>query len=625
MIAAASRYWRSLFVLCIWAAVNGATCVSPLSASETRAMLEKLTLAFSRHDFDSDGVKEIERLALPAWRDVDDSKLQDGPLLIVLIESRLLREMPKEEPSIAELEQRLIAYERALRSDGWNAWLVEAELYAGEIHQDGKTVLALRQFFQQLRIEDSSFAGAVLVGAFPEASLVRRWIWKHDSRPATFNGITYNAGGGERATFVAMDPELIAPRTDVVLTDLDGAWESLYHQPRTEIESLRILPAVDEGQEWPVWDQPLKAIGYTSQSKEFEDFFWIEDCDMEITERTNDSLVFRASYVPRRPELTEADRKQVNPIARPEISVSRINPLHVAVTASATDLDENGLPRSVDQQEGSPLTRLVRSPVLEHKLLIEYLDRNLAYRKGEYQQEAQRSALLTTDLQTMNSRYFRGISPSFGRTVEFHQATTVDLVKFLQTPALIKGISAHSDTGCSMLIPGYEAAELDRLTGGRYWNWELRGDRFESVYADSSLRDLAHFGLLRTLWENGSLKSAGPAFYLHAGCEVNTPLNASHLPYNDPQYATHIQIGENFLFYANGLALLSRAKVFYDAPRGFADALAKERSTFGSVLDEYFRQESEDAGMGADVAGYNRVYFWSILGDWTLRQVEVNQ
>lgn len=595
---------------------------TPLHGSETRAMLEKLTVAFSQHDFDSDSIAEIERLALPSWSESAELQSVSGPLLIVLVESRLLNEIPKEEPTTAELQARLSQYEQALRADGWNAWLVEARLYSGEVHQDGKTVLALRRFLQQLRVEDPSLAGVVMIGSFPEASLVRRWIWKHDSRPATFNGVPYNRPGTERATFVAMDPELIAPRTDVVLSDLDGAWESLYHQERTEIESLRILPAVEEGQEWPKWDEPLTAMGYTSEAKSFEDFFWIEDCEMEISDRSKESLTLRASYEPRRPELASADRQQTNPIARPEISVSRINPLHVAVIASANDTDDEGKPRAVGADEGSPLARLVRSPILERRLLIEYLDRNLAYRTGDYPVEAQRSALLTTDLQTMNGRYFRGISESFQPTIEMRRATTVDMVRFLQTPALVKGISAHSDAGCSMLIPGYDASELDRLTGGSYWHWELRGESYEPVYADSAIRDLAHFGLLRTLWENGSLRSAGPAFYLHAGCEVNTPVNADRVPYNAPEYATHVQIGENFLFYANGLALMSRAKVFYDAPRGFAQALGRDRGTFGSALEEYFRQEASDASMAADVAGYNRVYFWSILGDWTLRQVE---
>ena len=79
-----------------------------------------------------------------------------------------------------------------------------------------------------------------------------------------------------------------------------------------------------------------------------------------------------------------------------------------------------------------------------------------------------------------------------------------------------------------------------------------------------------------------------------------------------------LEIVENLLFYGNGLALLSRAKVFYDAPRGFSEAFGAEQGNFGATWTAYFEHESHDERMGRDVAGYDRAYFWSLLGDWTL-------
>jgi len=76
---------------------------------------------------------------------------------------------------------------------------------------------------------------------------------------------------------------------------------------------------------------------------------------------------------------------------------------------------------------------------------------------------------------------------------------------------------------------------------------------------------------------------------------------------------------EALLFYADGLALLGRAKVFYDEPRGFAETLGAGRS-FGDAWRRYFELESAAGSwheVGDDI-GRKRAYFWSVIGDWTL-------
>ena len=126
------------------------------------------------------------------------------------------------------------------------------------------------------------------------------------------------------------------------------------------------------------------------------------------------------------------------------------------------------------------------------------------------------------------------------------------------------------------------------------------------------------FALLRTMWENGVLPDIG-CMYLHGGCHAVTPAYAGTRPYSHPSYG-HMQGAESLLFYADGLALMGRAKVFYDEPRGFYETLAAGK-TFGHAWSEYFRIESlakspEDVGGGI---GRKRSYFWTVLGDWTLR------
>ncbi len=80
------------------------------------------------------------------------------------------------------------------------------------------------------------------------------------------------------------------------------------------------------------------------------------------------------------------------------------------------------------------------------------------------------------------------------------------------------------------------------------------------------------------------------------------------------------QGAESLLFFGNGLALVGRAKVFYDEPRGFAATLA-DGKTFGAAWAKYFDLESRAkrwGEVGGDI-GRKRCYFWSVLGDCSLR------
>lgn len=81
----------------------------------------------------------------------------------------------------------------------------------------------------------------------------------------------------------------------------------------------------------------------------------------------------------------------------------------------------------------------------------------------------------------------------------------------------------------------------------------------------------------------------------------------------------HTQMAECLMYYGNGLGRIGRAKVYFDIPTGFGEVFTPSKGTFGDVLNEYFRIESENAKLSRSVASRNRAYFWSILGDWTLR------
>ena len=362
-----------------------------------------------------------------------------------------------------------------------------------------------------------------------------------------------------------------------------------------------------------------RRTNFQFNTKTYEDCFFIDDAQLEIVERTADSLTIKCDYETARPEVAQRDRESNNPLAQPEIMVSRINPLHVAVVQPSRNLDENGIPRAVAKSAGSPNKSFVRAPDFERRLLTEYLNRNVAHRNGQLADDANRVACLWTDLQTPSKKYFSKLSAQLDGTTSFPRADAVAFARFVQTPAIIKGVSAHSNPSCSVLMKGYKPEELAGVTGGNYWYWKQDGDQYVPSYNDRAVRDRAHFSLLKTLWANGKLDHVGGSFYIHGGCEAISPANAAKEPYHSPKYGGHGQISESLLFYANGLALIGRSKVFYDIPRGFDQSFSVDRGRFGDILVKYFEVEAADENVGRDVAGRNRCYFWSIIGDWTLR------
>src|SRR5690606_13034154 len=101
--------------------------------------------------------------------------------------------------------------------------------------------LALRRLLQAFR-ESGPLRGAILVGHFPDALLLRTCNWRRgDSvRLTGLSGVEQEFSGYLRAV-----PENVAWKCDLVLADLDGGWEGLYFEPELELPSL--LAAFDGG------------------------------------------------------------------------------------------------------------------------------------------------------------------------------------------------------------------------------------------------------------------------------------------------------------------------------------------------------------------------------------------
>ena len=90
-------------------------------------------------------------------------------MVLVLVEARLLSPLAGAE----DLHSRLHRFKGDLRAEGLFSRAISVDLYQGARHQDGRTLLALRSFLREIWNTFPNFIGVVLVGSFPEATLVR--------------------------------------------------------------------------------------------------------------------------------------------------------------------------------------------------------------------------------------------------------------------------------------------------------------------------------------------------------------------------------------------------------------------------------------------------------------------
>ncbi len=588
---------------------------------------------FKNYDLDSDGTDEIKRLDYLDFESINsDDSVAEGRLVLILIEGRLLKTLKGSEFSKADLVRRFKQYKSDLVSEGFVPHFIRCDVYSGKQHQDGLTVLAMRRFLQAVD-KKWDLNGVVLVGSFPEPMIVRRWIWRREKWNVTIAGKAYK--GNKQRPFLRIVPELVAPRADIVLADLDGNWEDIYVKEPRQLESIEALPP-EKLAEWPVDGMVFESRQFNDESKKFEDFFFIKEDDYHRLDSAPGVLKLKLNLKQRHPEVSETDRRRANPIAFPDILVSRINPRHVAVVPQKNfrDLDGRGLldSRGVPQvfetsRRVKPANLLVRDPVFERRLLIDYFDRNHRFR-SESVTDSNRTAAASYGRGLISAsrlnKYLQPASNSFEKPVAFNNASLLDYVNFLKSPARLKAMSAHSNPWNSAYGKKYELKILERSLGGSPWRWkeEKSGSRYRYRPSLADQGGAADSYVHRTIYENDLLSNGGGTLFIHNGCEVNTPGNASRVPYNHNDYASAhgFQNAESILFFLNGVALASRSKVFYDTPREFTAELGRgPKRCFGDGWRAYFQVESEDPALAERVASNKRTYPWSVIGDWTLR------
>jgi len=300
--------------------------------------LQPLMNTYQGYDSNGDGTAEINSLSYLSFEDANEVTPPDANLVVVLVEPRLLQGLPTGQPTTAELLGRLKRFKDDLSADGYCARFISASVYAGTKHQDGRTVLAIRSFFRDVKNTYPNFKGAILVGSFPEALLVRRIIWRKDHENLIINRASYTD-----VSYLSSVPEIFAERADLVLGDLDGNWHDLYHEGPEHLELIKAIPDDSMGNDWPKDESYFVSPNgkfirdSASAETEFRDFFWINDSNYVADPNYTAGLRLYLNAAHRNAEMTGVDKSLPNPLARPEIFVGRINPRGAAASGHFSD------------------------------------------------------------------------------------------------------------------------------------------------------------------------------------------------------------------------------------------------------------------------------------------------
>ena len=189
-------------------------------------LLAPIMNRYTNYAMTGDGIPEINSLSYLSFESGYTDPLPEQRLALILVEPRLFE--PTGNPAFrADLMRCLQRFKGDLRAEGLLTRFISANLYRGPVHKDGRIVLALRRFFREVKASFVNFEGVILVGNFPEASLVRRVSW---------------CPGFLSPRQLAVGTELISSRAEIVLADLTGNWENLYRQADFDAEDITATP-----------------------------------------------------------------------------------------------------------------------------------------------------------------------------------------------------------------------------------------------------------------------------------------------------------------------------------------------------------------------------------------------
>ncbi len=586
---------------------------------KARETVEMACRWYSAYDRDGDGHWEIVSMERPRGKGGPwEAAGRHRGAVLVLVEGRLWN---APEAGSADLRPSVRTFIRDLASEGYDAFTVVTNYYSGARHQDGLTLLALRDFLRSVRKGAPDLKGAILVGNFPCPFLVRQYYWRRGEAAMTIHGGTKAEVHWDKVPWINSDAEPIVSPADIVLADLDGHWDQLYHREPTRIGCFTATFPDD-----PKAQEVTQYFDYHTQR--FEDFFFLPDGTWAEQGLPGGQKRFTFAGEPNE-ECVDADRTAVNVIAKPDISVSRINAWHAGTEIDPAVkgihgeslLDAAGNPQTVEFANEKAVPRVTDiwkpSEKLERRLLVEYFARNHKFRTGAYAAYA-RPGSISTEWDSAVPEMKKAIpalKDADTKGVEFAgvKTTLADFVTWMENPAMYRKVSAHSGPMVSCFGAPPDAAKFDEMVGPRIFYWSRQGQKL--VPTMRATGGDVEMGLLRSLYENKKLPDCG-SLYLHIGCEIMRPANAENVPYTSYEHGKW-QLAEGFLMLGNGLAFVGRGKVFFDEPREFWETLGKGGNV-GDAWRHYFDVEAGDAELAKVGIDRKRTYFWSILGDFTL-------
>ena len=351
-------------------------------AAASPPSIPAILASFCGFDIDADGTPEINSLT-PLFADDEPYAAAPNGVDIVFIDPRLVTADPTNGVTRFEMMVSLAQLRQDLIRDGYFPYFVLADVYAGQRHQDGRTLLAMRRFLQRVH-RYYPLKATLLVGSFPDAAIVWTFLVKETAPP---NSPEFLGSGSSPLTnyvgpYLSINSQLVTTRAEIVLADLDGNWEQLY---RAHLEPIdyKALPAISDTS-YPVDDQVIETDTFRVEHPVFDDVFHIVEHNAVVTQTGGSIRMELHSLDGPSPEVTTADRTQPARLARPEIAVGRINPLSIAVRPYTNDgnqpLTDEGQPQSVVAP--SAIVRWRRDPTLERRLIVDYLRRAHAFRLG---------------------------------------------------------------------------------------------------------------------------------------------------------------------------------------------------------------------------------------------------
>ncbi len=418
---------------------------------------------FNGYDYNGDGLAEIKTVESPEYED-QRNIVPDAKVILILVERQLLERANTStssflSPTPRRLEELLGRIERLnddLVKEGYTVRTVVMDVHRDpEVHQDGRTVLAIREMFKAVKDRFHNFQGAIMIGEFPEAVVVRRVARKTvvteegwSFQPTSRRRIIVPEGGN---LSVLKFGSSAVYRTNIVLEDLDGDWADTYIEEFTTVEGITAVNP--GGNTFPnAGTTEFRTTNWRSalQPKIYEDFFFVNDTAFNMSE-TGPNRVLRINWDQRNPEVSRADKVRGTPqiLASPEISVSRISARKIARMPRADLLGDDSMPtelRSINP-DLHKLQNWIQDRGMEINLINLYLDRNHAHRNGRniakktYQRIRYDSSI--TSLET-------SLKDNGLEELDFiDDAGLVEYVNFLKGDSLLKGIVAHSTSQSS--------------------------------------------------------------------------------------------------------------------------------------------------------------------------------